>query len=61
MKDTNSSPIKRQLDEEGEHLRDMAREQSQKHDTQVKRKKENPVETLRKKKVEQRPTQRNRQ
>ena len=51
MKDTKSSVVK-----EREQLRDLAREQRQKHETQANRKKKNPVETLRRKKVEQRST-----
>ena len=56
MKDTKSSVVNKKLDEESIELRDMAREHIQKHETSINRKKMNPVESLRWKKVEQRMT-----
>ena len=47
MKDAESSVVKMKQDEESDKLRDIAREHRQKHETQVNRKKKNPVETLR--------------
>jgi hypothetical protein len=54
MKDTKSSVVKKKPDEESDKLRDIARKQRQKHETQANRKKNNPVETMRRRKVEQR-------
>ena len=53
MKDTKSLAVKKTLDEESIKLSAMERVYVQKHESQVKKKKMNPLETLRRANLEQ--------
>ena len=56
MKDTKSSTVKKALEEESIKLSALAREHIQNTERKVNRKKLNPLETLRRAKLEQKMT-----